>query len=360
MRHALQLLALLFVAAGSGHAYIDAMNATLEQFSGGFATIQEGVIEKVDLERKAALLKLGRALKGKPELTHARLAIGADGRGYPDAVLKHLVPGAPVVVWYYWGSGPKTAVYLNRFFLEFYRGEGGDPARPWWHLNAVATLYNRTYNGPVEELVPLLDSLLAGKVKGPPLDLKLPSITQDTLMALPPWGQAGPGKKLPPPFRRRLTADKDRPRDADKTATLAPGLRLESFEGNWETLPDFGSLKPTKTATAESVGVAGRPRDEGYALRFSGFLDVPKDGVYGFSLVSNDGARLSIGGTEVVDNDHLKTVVEGQGEIALKAGKHAFRVDYFQHSGFQVLEVYWQGPGLGRAPIPTSALWRTP
>jgi len=96
MRHALQALALLALLAGSGHAYIDAMNATLEQFSGGFAVITEGVIEKVDLEKKVAVLKFGRALKRKAELTHARLDIGAGGRGYPDAVLKHLVPGAPV------------------------------------------------------------------------------------------------------------------------------------------------------------------------------------------------------------------------------------------------------------------------
>jgi len=108
----------------------------------------------------------------------------------------------------------------------------------------------------------------------------------------------------------------------------------------------------------ELIGLTGRLRDTGYGLLLSGYLEVPKDGVYTFSLVSNDGARLRIGNTEVVDNDHLKMVIEARGEIPLKAGKHAIRVEYFQNSGFQVLEAYWEAPGLARERIPASALWR--
>jgi hypothetical protein len=358
----LRILAVLLGMGVSGHAYIDAMNSTLDGFNGGFKVIAEGTVEKVDVEKKIGVIRIGKVLKGATEVTHVRLNIGVLGGAYPEAILKHLVPGAPVVVWYYWGAGPKSAVYLNRFFLELWhhQGESGqDPARPWWFLNAVATSYNRTYNGSVEELVPLLRDMLAGKTKGPAVDLKPPPITCDTMKALPVWGSPSDPRKLPLPFRRSMTATPSGPLDPANPGPLAAGLQVQAFEGTWNALPDFARLKPSRVGTSESIGLTARPRDAGYALVLSGFLDVPKDGVYTFSLVSNDGARLRLGNTDVVDNDHHKMAIESRGEVSLKAGKHAIRLEYFQDSGFQVLEAYWQGPGLARERIPASALWRS-
>lgn len=364
MQHTLRRLAIvgILLAAGArGHSYIDAMNSTLDGFNGGFKVIAEGVVEKVNLEKKVGVIKLGKTLKGTTDYTHVRLNIGAPGGGYPDAVMKHLVPGAPVIVWYYWGAGPKSAVYLNRFFLELWHHQGEsaqEPTKPWWHLNAVATSYNRTYAGSVEELAPLLKEMLSGRSKGPPLDLKLPPITQEAMLALPAWGTVVDARKLPLPFRRQGETGPGDPRAPDSPGPLVAGLQLQTFEGTWQALPDFGRLKPSRVGTSDSLGLTVRPRDAGYALRFSGYLEVPRDGIYTFTLVSNDGARLTIGDRDVVDNDHFKMVIESRGDIALRAGKHAFRVDYFQHGGFQVLEAHWQGPGLAREPLPASALWR--
>ena len=108
----------------------------------------------------------------------------------------------------------------------------------------------------------------------------------------------------------------------------------KAYEGTWESLPDLSKAAPSKSGTSERIDLAPRPRDANYALRFTGFLDAPKDGTYTFTLASNDGARLSIGGAELIDNDHFRSVVESAGEVALKAGRHAFVLDYFQHSGF--------------------------
>lgn len=339
--------------------YIDAMSMPLEQFNGNFKVIAEGVVEKVDPEKKIAVVKVGRCLKGRSEYTHVRMNLGAGPGWHPEAVMPHLVRGAPVVLWYYWGAGPKAALYVNRFFVELYLNPNDgpqDPAKPWWHMNALATLYNRTYNGPVEEIVPLLEKLLAGQAKGPRVDPKRPPITRESLAALPPGGKPADPRTLPLPFRGRVAADPTRPREPDRTPALARGLRVDLFEGRWTALPDLDALKPAKSETRESPGPATRDRE--YALRFSGFLEVPRSGVYTLTIVSNDGARLRIGATDVVDNDHFKGVVESGGEIALKAGPHAFRLDYFQNDGFQVLEAHWEGPDLPRQPIPASAFGR--
>ena len=63
---------------------------------------------------------------------------------------------------------------------------------------------------------------------------------------------------------------------------------------------------------------------------------------------SNDGSRLLIGNTVVVDNDGLHSMMERSGSIGLKAGRHAITVLYFHGDGpFEGLEVRWQGPSLG-------------
>jgi hypothetical protein len=343
-RTLLGALALLFMGLGTrAHPYIDAMSCPLAQFNSTFKVIAEAVVEKVDADKKIAILKLGNPLRGKVEYTH-------------------LLPGAPVIVWYYWGEGPKAALYVNRFFSEFYLNPGDAPQEPgkaWWHLNAIATLYNRTYNGPVEELVPLLKEMLAGRSPGPAVEEKRPPITRESLAALPVWKQPVDPRKLPLPFRPRTIAHAGPPRPADSPGPLVSGLTVQVFEGSWEALPDFGKLAPVKSGPCAAIGLVEPGRDAGYALRFAGFLDVPKDGSYTFTLVSNDGAKLSIGDADVVDNDHFKSVVESSGEIALKAGKHAFQVTYYQNGGFQVLQASWEAPGLPRQPIPASAFFRS-
>jgi hypothetical protein len=356
-----RLIGLTLLAVSTNvHPYIDTLVCPLDQFNGTFQVIAEGTVEKVDAGRKIAIIKVGQILKGKTDITHIRVNVGAAPDWHPEAVMPHLVPGAPVLLWYYWGDGPKAAIYINRFFMETYRNQDGAPPEPgkvWWHFTSVATLFNRTYCGSVVELAQLLPALIAGK-KGPAPDQKRPPITRESLAALPIWGKAVEASKLPLPFRARRSAANDKPREPDAAGGVVPGLGYLLYEGTLQALPDFTKLTPVKSGVAKSIDLTVRERDAGYALRFLGYLEVPKDGVYTFTLVSNDGATLSIGETQVVNNDHFKSVIESSGEIALKAGKHALTVGYFQHSGFQVLEAAWEGPDLPRQAIPASALFR--
>jgi hypothetical protein len=362
LRRAVRLgwVAALVLAAGSrAHPYIDTLVCPLEQFNSTFQVIAEGVVEKVDAGKKVCLIKIGKVLRGKPEITHIRLNVGAGQDDHPDVVMPQLVPGAPLILWFYWGEGPKAAIYVNRLFLEAYRNQDGappDPSRVWWHFSSIAVLYNRTFNGSVEELAALLPDLLAGKKKGPAPDPKLPPITRASVAALPPWGTPSIPSRLPLCFRPRVQAGT--PRAADPVGPLRPGLNVRSFQGTWESLPDLARQTPLRSGACERIELAARPGDAGYALQFSGYLDVPRAGVYTFTLASNDGSRLWIGDLELINNDHFKSVVESSGEIALQAGKHAFRLEYFQHSGFQGLDLAWEAPGLPRQRIPDAAWFR--
>jgi signal transduction histidine kinase len=73
------------------------------------------------------------------------------------------------------------------------------------------------------------------------------------------------------------------------------GLKVESFEGNWEQVPDFDLLKPSKTGVSADFDLKFRAQNEFVGLRFRGFLDAPADGVYRFATRSADGSLLFIG-----------------------------------------------------------------
>ena len=97
------------------------------------------------------------------------------------------------------------------------------------------------------------------------------------------------------------------------------GLKVESYEGNWEQVPDYDLLKPTKTGVVGNFDLNFRTQSEFVGLRFRGFLDAPADGSYKFTTRSADGCLLFIGdpakliaktGRDVVPNPERTTIGE--------------------------------------------------
>jgi signal transduction histidine kinase len=83
------------------------------------------------------------------------------------------------------------------------------------------------------------------------------------------------------------------------TTNFLPGLRAECFEGAWEALPDFNLLQPVKEGVETNVDLNIRSRDELVGIRYSGFLNVPRDGLYKFATWSDDGSLLFLGNPNV-------------------------------------------------------------
>lgn len=137
---------------------------------------------------------------------------------------------------------------------------------------------------------------------------------------------------------------------------LQPGLAWELFEGSWNKLPDFDVLKPAAKGVSEKASAGVAKRDENFALRFRAYIDIPKDGSYTFYTSSDDGSRLRIGRTVVVDNDGVHGGVEVAGSVPLKKGKYRLTVEYFEASGGEELDVKWEGPGFGKRGIDPKAL----
>ena len=81
-------------------------------------------------------------------------------------------------------------------------------------------------------------------------------------------------------------------------------------------------------------GVTGR--FEWFAIDYNGRFWIETPGVYRFSLLSDDGAKLYVDGRIIVDNDGLHPPMAREGGVKLKLGYHRIRVSYFQGPQFEV------------------------
>ncbi len=138
----------------------------------------------------------------------------------------------------------------------------------------------------------------------------------------------------------------------------SPGLNVARYEGGWQTLAQLEEREPVSRGECADFDISERTRDEHTALAFTGFINVPGNGIYEFFTSSDDGSRLWIGGVLVVDNDGLHGMAERSGVIGLQQGYHPLRVEWFNATGGLGLDVRWSGPGWTKTPIPPEILGR--
>lgn len=155
--------------------------------------------------------------------------------------------------------------------------------------------------------------------------------------------------------------DKVAPRAADRAADgLGEGITVREFAGDWDKCPDFASLTPRSTAVAHDVSYRADKPEEYFGRRYEGFVLVSKPGVYEFSLTSDDGSRLYLGDSLLIDNDGLHANATKVGRVALAAGAHRIVLDYFNKTGGAALSLTWTKAGGKFRPIAGSELGRLP
>lgn len=147
------------------------------------------------------------------------------------------------------------------------------------------------------------------------------------------------------------------PRPAEKIDQLQNGLHYSYYEGDWERLPDFKTLPPVKKGVLKNFDFSPRKEVERFGFEYTGFIRVPATGVYAFFTSSDDGSRLYLGDSLVVDNDGLHGMEEKRGVIALSAGLHPIRVTFFEKTGGDGLEVSYQSEKIEKQRIPNAVLW---
>ncbi len=90
-----------------------------------------------------------------------------------------------------------------------------------------------------------------------------------------------------------------------------------------------------------------------FSVRWAGEVKADHSQIYTFSTVSNDGVRLWVGGTLVINNwtDHPPT--ENVGTISLQAGQwYALTLEYYEGAGTSVISLSYASPSTPKQIIP--------
>jgi mono/diheme cytochrome c family protein len=128
-------------------------------------------------------------------------------------------------------------------------------------------------------------------------------------------------------------------------------MRYRFYRDTYKKLPDFDNLKHEDEGTLDHdfFDLAPRTRNEAFGFVFEARINVPEPGEYTFYLDSDDGARLLVDGAKVVNYDGLHGLGDEKSvTVALEAGSHPIRLEYFQESSELGLRVAWSGPGFDR------------
>lgn len=147
------------------------------------------------------------------------------------------------------------------------------------------------------------------------------------------------------------------PAEERQAATSSKGfikLSFRQYNGRFDKIPEFDKLEVERKGDIPDglidPNIAGRNEDYGFV--FEGDLEVPNAGNYTFRLDSDDGARLTINGKQVLEMDGVRGLGGYQdAQVKLKTGKARLRLDYFQAAGGKGLKMVWSGNGIGTVPL---------
>ena len=141
-------------------------------------------------------------------------------------------------------------------------------------------------------------------------------------------------------------------------AGLQSGCRYTYHTANFRLVSQVEPDPPEATGTMKEPSIAGAPDEDHFAYLFSGYIDVPEEGIWSFALKSDDGSALWIDGVCVVSNDGSHSAATASGTIPLMKGLHPYKLVYFDDYEGQELSWSWKAPGAaGFQPVPASRLF---
>ncbi|MEC9096345.1 MAG: PA14 domain-containing protein [Planctomycetota bacterium] len=139
-------------------------------------------------------------------------------------------------------------------------------------------------------------------------------------------------------------------------ASLAqPGIHVDFYQpsiGNVD-INNLNKLTPKESGVADSISlnVPQRKAVDAFALKFSGYIRIDQPGRYTFYISSDDGSRVYINDSELINNDGLHGPILKSAAIDLAGGSHKLEVTYFDNGGGDALSFEWSGPGMKKQAI---------
>ena len=141
-------------------------------------------------------------------------------------------------------------------------------------------------------------------------------------------------------------------------APLSPGCRYTYHRGPFLMTADVVVSPVVSRGILPEPSILGAPDEDHFGFIFTGYLDVPEEGLWEFAVTSDDGTVLEIDGQLTVNADGSHANSTATGFIGLGKGLHAFTLRYLEDYEGQHLDWAWKSPSSERfTPIPASAVF---
>jgi len=156
--------------------------------------------------------------------------------------------------------------------------------------------------------------------------------------------------------------DNDGVLDVTEELSCRGFLNFEFYDGTpsgqtVDNIPTTGALATGTTANfdVDALQVAADPGDsDTYGIRFTGYITISTTETYTFYTTSDDGSKLYIGATQVVNNDGIHASAEQNGTIVLTPGSYPITVLFFENTGDDNLSVAYSSASITKRNIPFS------
>ncbi|RLD11810.1 MAG: hypothetical protein DRI44_02720 [Chlamydiae bacterium] len=139
--------------------------------------------------------------------------------------------------------------------------------------------------------------------------------------------------------------------DGDASVIPAPLSSMPLFTGTVVRVHPIFGKRVSKIDLSEIL------REDNILVQFEGYIDIPTAGTYTFYLNSDDGSKMWIDNSLLVNNDGAHGVTEIYGSTTLTKGMHKIEVGYFNNTGGKAFEAKWSGPGISKQEIPEDVLY---
>lgn len=139
---------------------------------------------------------------------------------------------------------------------------------------------------------------------------------------------------------------------------LKQGCRYTYHRGNFKNVAEVSASPVVSRGILPAPSIKGATDEDHFGFTFTGYIDVPEDGLWELAVTSDDGAVLELDGRLVVNGDGSHANYKATGHVGLKKGLHAFRLRYLEDYEGQNLEWEWKKPSTDTfEPIPDSAIF---
>ncbi len=139
---------------------------------------------------------------------------------------------------------------------------------------------------------------------------------------------------------------------------MRPGCRYTFHTANFRLVGQIEADPAEGSGVMRYPSIEGSPAEDHFAYCFTGYIDIPEDGIWWFATTSDDGSALYVDGMCVVNNDGSHSAVQAEGQIPLEAGLHAYKLLYFEDYEGQELRWSWKAPSAQNyMEVPASALF---